>query len=122
MTFLLKIDMKKRYRVKDTREFQRIMNQKRFFACKSFVIYIKEKTQDQARIGISVGKKIGNAVIRNKTKRQTRMMLQEYFDLSGNFDAILLIRVGYHQHSFQTNKKELENLLKKVKMYKHKTL
>lgn len=47
------------------------------------------------RIGLSVGKKIGNAVARNKTKRQVRMMVHELFTKEDHNDYILIVRKPY---------------------------
>lgn len=111
--------MKKQFRVKDTREFQKIISKKNFVTSGSFVIYLLPKGKEYSRVGISVGKKLGNAVNRNKIKRQVRMMLQDLYDFDGDFDGILMVRNLFIKHNFQENKKELENLLKKVKMYKN---
>ena len=108
--------MKKEYRVKDTREFSTIMNYKRFYACPSFVIYVKPRKFDHARVGISVGKKMGNAVTRNKVKRQVRSMVQDLYQFDENFDTIILVRVKYHEENYINNKKLLERLIKKVKI------
>ena len=108
--------MKKEYRVKKTQEFAEIMNNKKFYTCPSFVIYVKPRKEDHPRIGISVGKKMGNAVMRNKVKRQVRMMVQEIYQFNENFDTIILIRVKYHEENYRNNKKLLESLVKKVKI------
>ena len=110
--------MKKQYRVCKNYEFSAILKEKRFYACPSFVIYVKPRKEDHARVGISVGKKIGNAVVRNKVKRQVRMILHEIFDFNGNFDMILLVRIKYLDENYNTNKNCLEKLLKKVKIDK----
>lgn len=108
--------MKKEYRVKKTNEFSDIMKYKKFYASPSFVIYVKSRKEDRPRIGISVGKKMGNAVVRNKIKRQVRMMVQEIYTFDENFDTIILIRVKYHEENYRNNKKVLERLVKKVKI------
>ena len=74
------------------------------------------KKEEHARVGISVGKKLGKAVQRNKIKRQVRMMVQEIYDFSENFDTIILVRVKYKEESYLNNKKLLERLVKKVKI------
>ena len=79
--------MKKKYRVKKADEFQTIIEHRKFVSCPSLVLYVKARKEDQSRIGISVGKKLGNAVVRNKTKRQVRMMFQEIYDFNENFDS-----------------------------------
>lgn len=108
--------MKKDYRIKDSREFKQIMNNKIFYADPSFTIYVKKRKEDKARIGISVSKKYGNAVVRNKIKRQIRMMVQKLYDFDENFDTIILVRANYLSNTYETNEKRLEKLLKKVRI------
>ena len=64
--------MKKRDVVKHSREFDHIINHKTFVKNKDFVIYYENKDDNKNRFGISVGKKIGNAVVRNYYKRVIR--------------------------------------------------
>ena len=54
--------MRKSYRVKKEAEFQKVFTQGKSCANKQFVVYMIEKPkQPHFRVGISVGKKIGNA-------------------------------------------------------------
>jgi ribonuclease P protein component len=108
--------MKKEYRVKKSQEFAEIMNYKKFYTCPSFAIYVKPRKEDHARVGISVGKKMGKAVVRNKIKRQVRMMVQDIYSFEEKFDTIILVRVKYHEENYINNKKLLERLVKKVKI------
>lgn len=110
------IIMKKQYRVTDNRDFQKIIGNKKYVASRSYVIYYRQGTMDHARFGISVSKKLGNAVFRNLYKRQVRMMLQQTAAFSHPMDLIIILRKGYCARDFAENKKDLENLLKKVKM------
>lgn len=108
--------MKKEFRIRKNEEFQKIIQFKRFYASPSLTLYVKPKNDTHARVGISVGKKIGGAVQRNKVKRQLRMMLQECFDFDGSFDAVVLVRPHFNEENYNTNKNYLETLLKKVKI------
>lgn len=108
--------MKKQYRLRKNEEFQSIIQKKRFFSCPAFVIYYVKKKEEYSRFGISVGKKYGKAPQRNKAKRQVRMMLQELNATQYSFDAVIIIRSAYNQLDYETNKKHLESLLKKVTM------
>lgn len=110
--------MKKAYRVRKSEEFAEIMKYKKFYACPSFTLYVKPRKEDHPRIGLSVGKKLGKAHARNKIKRQVRMMCQEIFTFEEEFDAIILVRAGYLQENYINNKKLLESLVKKVKIYR----
>lgn len=110
--------MKKKYRVKKSQEFEKIIKYKKFYADPSIVLYIKEKNEDHSRVGITVKKKVGNAVVRNKVKRQVRMMVQEIYDFNENFDSILLIKEKFVKNDYLTNKNILERLYKKAKQVK----
>ena len=107
--------MKKKYRVKNPIEFQHIIHKGSKFANMSFVLYVEEKGTISSRIGISLSKKIGNAVERNKIKRQVRMMCQELIDFDTYpKDLIIIVRFGYKNLNYINNKKNLEKLLNKA--------
>ena len=99
--------MKKLYRVKKNREFTRIMNQKRFVSCPSFSVYYAPRAESISRIGISVGKKLGGAVVRTKVKRQVRMMVQHITGFDEKFDCIILVRMAYLKQAFAENEHDL---------------
>ncbi|WP_338434201.1 ribonuclease P protein component [Ligilactobacillus saerimneri] len=70
--------MRKSYRVKKEAEFQTVFTQGKSYANRQFVVYVLEKpNQEHFRVGLSVGKKIGNAVARNWVKRRIRQSLTE---------------------------------------------
>lgn len=108
--------MKKVNRIKDTREFKKILDNKKFYACPQFTLYVKAREQDHARIGLSVGKKLGKAHDRNLIKRQVRSMLRDIYTFEENFDTIVLVRPKYLENKYEDNQKQLERLYKKVKI------
>ena len=70
--------MKKSYRVKKDREFQQVFHKGKSTANRQFVIYkLNKEAQAHFRVGISVSKKLGNAVTRNRLKRRIRHILME---------------------------------------------
>lgn len=86
--------MKKAYRVKSERDFQRVFKQGKSCANRKFVVYTLTKKENQHfRVGLSVGKKIGNAVVRNRIKRQLRAALYQLKDqLQSDQDFIIIAR------------------------------
>ncbi len=110
--------MKKEYRVKKSEEFEKIIKYKRFIVDPAIVLYIKPRVEKKSRIGITVKKKIGNAVVRNKVKRQIRMMVQEIYNYEEEFDTIILIKEKYIENDYIFNKKVLERLYNKAKKVK----
>ena len=107
--------MKKKNRVKKAEEFQYMIHHSKKQVNQSFVVYSSPKKEAEARIGISLSKKIGNAVHRNKIKRQVRMMFHDTIDFKVYpSDAVIIIRFNYNGLDFDTNKKNLEKIMVKA--------
>ena len=70
--------MRKLYVVKNARDFERIIKEGHYVKNKSFIIYYSKNDLQYSRYGISVGKKLGNAVFRNKYKRKIRAIIDNY--------------------------------------------
>lgn len=112
--------MKKKYRVKKNSEFQEIFRTGKSFANRELVIYYKEKhTQHHFRYGVSVGKKIGNAVTRNKIKRHIREVFKDMQQqIKPNIDMIIIARKPTVQMNTYQIKKSLSHLLRKQCLFK----
>lgn len=107
--------MKKKNRVRKSAEFQELIHKGKKTANRSFVLYYVPKAEPEARAGITLSKKIGNAVERNKIKRQVRMMCHELIDFKeAKKDIVLIVRFGYKDCSYAENKNSLEKLLLKA--------
>ena len=111
--------MKKSYRVKKEKEFQQVFLNKESYANRRFVVYVLKKEQRHFRVGISVGKKIGNAVTRNAVKRKIRASiyaLKEQID--DTYDFIVIARQGVQDltsEEVMTNLRHVLNLAKILK-------
>ena len=106
--------MKKEYRVQKNEDFSYIIKHKQSLANRSFIIYYVKNDLNHARIGISVSKKLGKAVIRNKIKRQVRMIVQQTINFNDNYDYIVIVRNKYLDLDFISNLNELKYLYKKI--------
>ncbi|QVK09324.1 ribonuclease P protein component [Mycoplasma mycoides] len=109
--------MKNKRVIKKNFEFQEIINYKKTVKNFCFVIYYKDNDQSYLKYGISVGKKIGNAVIRNKVKRQIRMILRQNINEIGSIskDVIILVRKSVLELKYTTLSKSLIKLIKEIK-------
>ena len=112
--------MKKAYRIKKNEEFQGIFKAGKSFANRELVIYyIKKPKQTHFRIGLSVGKKIGNAVMRNRIKRYLResfISLED--DIISEIDLIIIARNPTANMTYHQIKKSLTHLLHKERLFK----
>ena len=105
--------MKKEYRIKKNEDFQTIIKDKKSVANRKFVIYYKVN-DCHLKVGISVSKKLGNAVVRNKTKRQVRMMVHDVFDKTQKMDIIVIVRNKFLESSYKDNIEDLKYLYDKI--------
>lgn len=108
--------MKRYEMVKSHEDFNNIINNGRFIKNNYFVIYYINNESNKNHFGIAVGKKLGNAVIRNKYKRQIRVILDEnknYFNKDK--DYIIMIKKNCEELSYQDMNKELSSLIKEIK-------
>ena len=121
MAFIFRLIMKKELRVRKNEEFGQIIGKKHSLASGSFVVYFAKRADGaQARVGLSVSKKLGNAVVRNRIKRQVRMMFISDFDYAAcPYDLIVIVRNNFLQADFAANRKDLEKLIKKVIIKKY---
>lgn len=110
--------MRKSYRVKKESEFQKVFQKGNSCANRKFVVYqLAKKTQPHFRVGISVGKKVGNAVTRNRVKRYIRQgLLEEKANLKSEVDFIIIARKGVEDLDYKETKQNLVHVLKLAKL------
>lgn len=96
--------MKKEYRVKSEKDFQRVFKAGTSVANRQFVVYSLPKSEnDHYRVGLSVSKRLGNAVKRNEIKRRIRhsiRLLDQEWGIQPNFDLIIIARQPVSQMNF----------------------
>lgn len=103
--------MKKKFRIKKTKEIEKVLNNKKSISNNYFRICIyKNPETSHFRYAISVGKKIGNAVIRNKVKRRIRMLFQKNNKILDKYDFFLIAKAQINDLKYN----ELEDLFIKT--------
>lgn len=107
--------MKKRFIIKETRYFNELIQKNIHKKNRAFIIFWQSNQLPYNKYGISVGKKIGNAVTRNRLKRQVRAILSEYQkDYSFSIDCIIMVRKHCLELSYQEMKDQLILLLNQI--------
>lgn len=109
--------MKKINIVKENNDYNRIIKENRPFKYKDYVIHIDKREPSVYRFGFSVGKKIGNAVVRNHIKRQIKEIVSQN-DYKNNFDCIIIVGKGILSRSFNEMSDNLNFALQKLNLVK----
>ena len=92
--------------LKTSKDFSLVYNEKKSYANKYLVMYIRNNSLNVNRLGISVSKKVGNSVVRHRITR----LIRESFRLNENMfnsglDIVVIARIGAKGKDF----KEIES-------------
>ena len=102
-------------RIKDNQEFVFTVRKGKVLKHNPFIIHYINNDVNVCRIGISVSKKTGNAVKRNRIKRQTRAMCDSLVNYTSHtFDVVIIIKPDFLNNSFDDNKNNLNIVLSKI--------
>ena len=95
--------MKRRYRLRSNRQFQEVRRKGESTGNQLLVLCYLPNNLDHSRFGISVSKRVGNAVTRNLVKRRLREALRIRIDtIRPGWDLVFIARnpirhADYHQ-------------------------
>ncbi|HPC95431.1 MAG TPA: ribonuclease P protein component [Sedimentisphaerales bacterium] len=92
---LKRLTLPKDRRLTSNRQFKAVLDRRCRASDALLTVWAAENRRDHARLGVSVGKSCGNAVVRNRLKR----LIREAFRLSpqeipGGFDYVVMVAPG----------------------------
>ena len=76
------------------------------------LVYVKAR---ECKVGYSVSKKNGKAVVRNRIKRQLRAVMRSYLSKLGNYYLVVVPKVA-EEYDFHKFEKDVKFLLEKEKL------
>jgi len=104
-------------RLHKRRQYLEVYGRGRKIHCPHFVVYVLENGLDHHRLGITVSRKVGKAVVRNKVKRRLREVFRAnkpHWDV--HFDMVLNVKRSAAEARFEklwTDFREALNRLEK---------
>ena len=107
--------------LKKNYEFKNVLESGKGYFGKYINIYVEKNNENINKIGIAVGKKVGNAVKRNQIKRWFRESYSKFeSQLKDNYRIVFTLKknVSIEILNFFVIKNDLEYLLKKAGMLK----
>lgn len=86
----------KSLRLRNRADFSRVYRHGKSFANHQFVVYwFSRKQVERFRAGVSVSKKIGNAVVRNRMRRLVKEIVRHHeAEIVGGLDLVFIVRKG----------------------------
>lgn len=108
--------MNKSYRLTKREDFNYVYRQRKSTANQQFVVYYKKnKRIAHFRLGVSISKKMGNAVVRNLLKRRVKEIVWSLREeIKSGYDFVLIVRKPATEQDFHALKKSIYHVLKRA--------
>ncbi len=110
--------MKKSLRLTKNFEFINVYKTGRRLSSPFFTMYIKKNNLGFSRLGVSVSKKVGKSVVRNKIKRRIKEIIRtNYHDIKQGFDIVVSAKPSSAQLDFNEIERDIKGLMKRGRIY-----
>lgn len=102
--------MNKQYRLKNSNEIGAIVQRRQRYYSDLYTIYYTYNNED-TKIAVVAGKKIGKAIIRNKIKREMREIIRPRLEECNGIHAVIVAKEKTNQSSYQQKSDSLNKLI-----------
>ena len=109
--------MEKQYRLQKNRAFQYVYRRGHSVACRDLVMLFAPGKE--LKVGFSVSKKVGNAVVRNRTKRRLRECFRPRLGDVKTGLYVIVARPSAAKATFQSLQRDTQYLLKKQNAWRN---
>jgi ribonuclease P protein component len=104
--------------LKKNRDFKRVYSRGKSYATYNLVLYFLPNGLEKNRVGFSISKKIGKAVVRNKIRRRLKEIIRLENNLKEGYDLVFIARKPVVELDYRGLEKNVKRLLKKAEVYK----
>ncbi len=109
--------MKRKFRITRSIDFKRVRRLGKSYAHPLIVLVASQSESENSRVGFITGKSIGNAVKRNRAKRQLRAIFSEFLPFFyKSSDVVIIAREPIQRAAHLEIKKAVHQLLIKAEL------
>ena len=101
--------MNKEHRIRKNEQFDTIIKQGKRINTEPLNLFVVPNKENKLRLGVATSKKIGNAIVRNKVRRQIKAIMRNY-KMGGSVDIIIVAKPKIHEFTY----KELASIIADV--------
>ena len=102
-------------RLRKTGEFAAVRRAGRSWVNELLVLRVASNEMGLSRMGFSISRRVGNAVVRNRVKRRLREIVRRR-DIAGSLDVVITARVPAAQASYRELERAVEQLFKRARL------
>ncbi|MBT9151862.1 MAG: Ribonuclease P protein component [Firmicutes bacterium] len=111
-------DLRPCYRLKKRKEFSHVFATGRSAAGNLMVVYSLSRDGGSVRVGFSAGKKLGNAVLRNRVRRRIKEIVRKFLPhLVPSRDLVVIVRAGAVKATCSELEKEFQLICRRLKLW-----
>lgn len=113
--FVAEKEMKKKDIIKSSEEYTDIINKNKAVKNKYYSIYYQECQKENSRFGITIPKKLGVAVLRNKMKRRVKNIVDHNKNTIQNcYDYVIIVKREVLNLTYAHMQEELLKLMRNI--------
>ena len=113
--------MDKEYRLRTNEDFIKIYRNGKNYWNRNLILYVKKNGLKHSRIGFSITKKIGNSVVRNRTRRRMKEICRlNFVNIKQEYDIIFIPKKNVVDITYLELENAMLHLLKKGRLLKNK--
>lgn len=104
-----------RHRLRRNADIRRVHREGRRWHHPLLILFVGANNQDASRFAISVSRRIGKAVVRNRCRRRVRELIRRRLaDVEPGWDCLLVARAGLPAASFDEIEAAIEQLFRQA--------
>lgn len=111
--------MEKKYRLKKNMEFKKVYSVGKNHWNRNFVLYTRKNNLDETRVGFTITKKHGNAVVRNRIRRQMKEAYRlNFHNVKMGYDLVFIPKKNITTISYKELEGSMIHIMKIAKVFR----